>query len=159
MKPVITLSALLLLASGLVKAFGASLEHAFLGQHALEWTALTYRQILLGTAFVEVVVATYLVTSRPSATQSRVLMALVASFWAYRLAALGAGIEGPCPCLGNMWHWTSLSAVTVNRLGSCLLVVLTTCAALSFHWKGVGRAGFSCLGHSPTKPQSQGVGE
>lgn len=157
MNPIIITGALVLLASGLVKAFGASLEHVLLGQHAREWTVLTYRQILLGTAFVEVAVATYLLASRPSAAQSRVLSAVVASFWAYRIAALGAGIEGPCPCLGNMWHWTSLSATTVNRLGWCLLVVLTVCAALAFRWTGADGARSSSLRGPVNESRSEDV--
>lgn len=130
MNPV-TVGAVLLVATALAKALGASMEHVLLGQPLRELGAVTYRQALIGTAVIELAVGTFLLSSRRSDGQGRILTALVASFWAYRIAALAAGIEGPCPCLGNMWHWASLSAEAVNWLGWGVLCALTICAAMS----------------------------
>jgi len=125
----VVVGAVLLMLSALAKGIGSSTEHVLLSQRAAEFQIITHRQLLLGTTWVEVVVATYLFFGRDPVTRSRVLFGLVALFWTYRAATWAAGITGPCPCLGNMWHWTSLSAGTVEWMASGLLVMLSLCAA------------------------------
>lgn len=155
----ITLGAVLILMSALAKALGASMEHVLLGQPLREFDVITYRQVLLAASIIEVAVGIFLLSGRSRVGHARILTALVASFWAYRVAALAAGIEGPCPCLGNMWHWASVSAETVNRLGWGLIVALTVCAVMSLrqaHTEMFASGGTGSLDQAGSqKPQSK----
>lgn len=117
-----------LMSSAVVKAIGASTEHTILSQDAPEFPLITYRQLLLCSAWVEALASTYLLGAGNPVIKARTLGGLVGLFWIYHAAVSMAGIEGPCPCLGNMWHWTSFSVEAVRWLSRGLLAILTFCA-------------------------------
>jgi hypothetical protein len=122
-----------------IKIIGASQEHTILIQRSPELVWLTQRQLYLGTAFIEVIASCYLFFSSNPRNQYRFLIALALGIWAYRLAFWLAGIEGPCACLGNMWHWTGLSTETVEKLAVVLLLGVTLCAASVIFLRGKAR--------------------
>lgn len=113
---------IILLGTALAKLVSSLQEASVLGEPDPLFKFLSTRQLLFGTAALELVVVRSL-TLRDSSTlwKLTVLLWLSSGFLIYRLGLLWVGQAGACPCVGNVTGWLGLSTSAADWYSRLLL--------------------------------------
>ena len=121
----------LLLAVAVLKILSAMSGVRYLALPDTVLSFLSHRQTLLAAALTELFFAALLLLA-PQAWYSREgLLALCATFVAYRVGLYCLGVAHSCPCLGRASDWLHLSPRQADSLALALLLVLASIAATS----------------------------
>ena len=118
-------SSVVLITSALIKVVSACERVPLLSLPDQVFLIVNGRQVLLAVAAIEVIVGIFILVGREVRHNLLIVGCLSCCFLTYRLALAWLDASGsPCPCLGNLHKWLSLSATTVNRVSSLALVFL-----------------------------------
>ena len=133
---VLVSTAIVLLATALVKAVSAFQGAAYLSDDDAVFYFLNVQELFMIAAVFEIVVSLFLLLSKNARARSIVLLATANLFIGYRVARLTVGASGPCLCLGYVGQWLHLSPVAVALTSYALFAYVIAAAYFAF-WKVV----------------------
>ena len=93
--------------------------------------SLSYRQVLITVAAIELGVAALLIVARNARAKNMVLAWLGFNLLLYRLGGWWLGGHAPCPCLGTLGSALPLSRLTIER-GLQIVIAYTLIGSVSF---------------------------
>jgi NADH:ubiquinone oxidoreductase subunit K len=96
---------LILWTTGLLKLLSAFASAGILSQKDPLLAFLTVRELLLSSAFIEIVVAIILWRERHASIKPLVTIWIASMFSIYRLGLWLIAYKGSCPCLGTIGDW------------------------------------------------------
>ena len=133
---VLVSTAIVLLATALVKAVRAFQGVAYLSKTDDVFNFLDVRELLIIAAVFEIVVGLFLLLSKDARARSVVLLATANLFIGYRIVRLIVGASGTCLCLGYVGQWFRISPVAA-AVTSYALFTYVVAAAYFVFWKVV----------------------
>jgi hypothetical protein len=92
---------------------------------------LSNRQVLIGVAVVELVVAGFALFGKNLFLRVSLISWLATNFLIYRIGLAWIGHAKPCGCLGTITDSLSLSPHTVNTIAKLILIFLLVCGYAS----------------------------
>ena len=114
--------AAVLIFTSVVKFISAGQEVGFLTQHDPILDSLTNREIILGSAILEVIVAYVIFSSFSSHFKIAVIAWFATLLSVYRIEVAISGYRGPCSCLGGSLDWLTKNQAIAHNVPKYLLV-------------------------------------